>query len=155
MADHAGGSRQRGVLGDPYGPRARWLVYASDVCLVGGCASFAINLGRGWSWPLFVWGVIVGLLIPAMSELVRRIASSYMRLTPQQLTEAQPRVRAHRLLVIPGGVATGLGVGLLAGSLMSAWPDVVASVALLLVGLLPALVWLPVIKRKGLASGAT
>jgi hypothetical protein len=92
--------------------------------------------------------------MPATSEVVRRIARSYLRLTPQQHAEAQPRVRAHRWLVIPGGVATGLSLGLVAGSLEVAWPDVVATVGIVLFGLLSVLILLPAMKRKASASGA-
>lgn len=152
MANYDGTSRPLGGLGDPYGPRARLLVYASGVSMVGACAVVALSLGTGWSWSLFLWGLGVGLLGPVISEVLRRIASSYLAPTPQQLADAQVRVRAHRLLVIPMGVAVGFAVGLLAGALEVVWVDVVPTVALLLFGLLPALIQLPRFRRAGHAG---
>jgi MFS family permease len=155
MANYAGTSRLLGGLGDPYGFRARLLVYASGVSLVGACAVVAVSLVTGWSWSLFLWGLGVGLLGPVMSEVLRGMASSYLALTPQQLADAQVRVRAHRLLVIPMGVAVGLAVGLLAGAFVLVWIDIVATVMLLVFGLLPALIKLPRMKGRGDTGGSS
>jgi hypothetical protein len=147
MADYGHPSRSAGGLGDPYGAPVRWLSYVGDICMVGAGVSVAVNVGTGWAWPLFVWGLAIGLLGPPISEILRRFAVSYLRLTPEEVAKSRARVKAHRLLIIPTGVALGLTIGLFAASLMAAWVDQVATVIAVL-ALLPVLIQLPALKRK-------
>lgn len=93
MADNAKGPRRNRAL-DPYGTRARWLVYASLVPILGSCAELAVIFGTGWSWGLFLWGVAAGLFIVVCSEAIRKISMLYLGLKPEQRANAVSRVRA-------------------------------------------------------------
>jgi hypothetical protein len=109
--------------------------------------SFAVNVGTGWAWPLFVWGLAIGLLLPIISETVHRVAASYLRLTPEEVARSRALVSARRLVIIPTGVALGLTIGLVAASWMVAWVDRVATVIVVL-SLLPVFILFPALKRK-------
>jgi hypothetical protein len=126
----------------------RLALYASDLCVIGACAVFAVTVGTGWSWALFLWAVAIGALGVCSVELFRKVAASRSRLTPEQLTAMQPRLRSHRLLSIPAALAMSVAIGLIAGSLEAPWIDVTYAVAMLLLIPLPLLIALVIIKRR-------
>jgi hypothetical protein len=149
MADNAKGPRRNRAL-DAYGPRARWLVYASLVPILGSCAELAVIFGTGWSWGLFLWGVAAGLFIVVCSEAIRKISM----LTPEQRANAASRVRAQRLLVVPNSVGFGLACGVLAGGLQTPWPDILVSAAVVCLVFLLPLASLPLLRRRVSAARA-
>jgi hypothetical protein len=126
----------------------RLAVYASSLCVIGACAVVAVRLGTGWSWAFFLCAVAIGALAALTPELIRKFAVSQLQLTPEQVTAMQPRLAARRLVVIPSGLAMGVGIGLIAGSLEAPWIDVAYFVAMLLLTVPPALIALVVVKRR-------
>jgi hypothetical protein len=132
---------------DLFGLPMRLALYASDLCVIGACAVFAVTVGTGWSWALFVWAVAIGALGTFGAELFRKVAVSRSRLTPEQLTAIQARVTARRLAVVPAGLAMSVAIGLIAGSLEAPWIDVAYAVAMLLLLALPVLIALVILKR--------
>jgi MFS family permease len=98
MTDAHPARRATGVLGDPYGPRSRLLMYASGAAVLVACAVAAVQFGH-WRWWLFSWGVVIGLVSATIAGPNGNIlAAAYLRFRLVDLVvHAWDILRAARL----------------------------------------------------------
>jgi hypothetical protein len=130
-------------------PAARFtaLVWGSTALTLLAAGSFVLLVGDGWSWPLFVWGALLGPLSVLGAVATSVVATWYLRPTPAEL---ERRDAARRDLIRPArvsGTLMGLPFGAIAASTGSAAPDVLLSVGLVVTTLLPLAI-LPALKRR-------
>lgn len=138
-----------GLQGDPYGRTAAWLVYASVGWVLFACAVVAATVGRGWSWPLFAWGIAVGVLAVACYYVFLRsgVALVARRLRQVQLAARRARLRARGRIVYPTLAGYSLGLAIVAAGLRSAWPDILLTVFIAVFQVLMPLVVLVALRR--------
>jgi hypothetical protein len=139
---------------NPYGPEARRLVYASTVCALGAAAVLAAIVGSGWSWLLFAWGAVLGVVGAAGNEFLVKVLVTVARPDADGLRRMRSRRHDQRLLVYPASLGTGLAVGTIAAASQDAWPDVLMTVAVLFFELTLSLAMISWIKRRAAATRA-
>src|SRR5450432_1222747 len=122
MTDAQPARRPRGLLGDPYGPRSRLLMYASGATVLVTCVVAAVQFGH-WRWWLFAWGVLIGLVSAAIYELSLRLLPALAHATVAETAQAQPRIAQIKRAVYPLAVTFGVAFGVLASGLARPWPD--------------------------------
>lgn len=103
--------------------------------------------GDSWSWPLFVWGVAVGLLAVPANIVVTRLALRALPLSEATHASLMIRVRAReRSLYVPL-VVLSLCFATYAAARDTAWPDIMETLAFALAVGLP--LWLlPKLRRR-------
>jgi hypothetical protein len=139
---------------NPYGPETRRLVYASTVCALGAAAVLAATVGSGWSWLLFAWGAVLGVIGAAGNEFLVKVLVSVARPDADGLRRMRLRRHDQRLLLYPASLGTGLAVGTIAAALQDAWPDVLMTVAVLFFELALPIAMISWIKRRAAATRA-
>lgn len=103
--------------------RMRWILLASMIVVFAALGLLILMHHAYWNWPLFFWGVAVGLagliIITALVRLVSR----------RQETTADQRLLLRRRLTIYtfGWVAVGLICGSASAAFDQAWIDVGAA----------------------------
>ncbi len=100
-----------------------------------------------WSWPLFIWGVVVGLLAVPANMVITRMALRGLPLSPDIHASMLTRVRAReRRLYLPL-IVLSLCFATYAGARDAAWPDVLETLAFVIAVGLP--LWLlPKLRRR-------
>jgi MFS family permease len=136
-----------GVLGDPYGPRSRRLIYASGTLVLVTCAVAAVHFGH-WRWWLFAWGVLIGLLSATIYGLSLRLLPALLHVSVERTAQAQPRLTQMKRAVYPLGVTLGLAIGVLASGLASPWPDIFLTVVVIVFQLVAPMAMLPMVRRR-------
>ena len=114
----------------------------------------AATVGSGWSWLLFGWGAVLGLIGVAGNEFLVKVLVTVARPDADGLRRMRSRRRDQRLLVYPASLGTGLAVGTMAAALQDAWPDVLMTAAVLLFELVLPLAMILWIKRRAAAARA-
>ncbi len=140
------------VTARPISPaRIKILVWVSTFLLLFASTGFVLTVGDGWSWPLFLWGALLGPVGVLIAHSTTIVAKSYLR--PKQ--EEIPSTGAPRRDAIPPArLATalmGLPIGAIAASSGSAAPDILMTVGLVAMTALP-MAMLPAMKRKAAAA---
>jgi hypothetical protein len=111
-----------------------------------------IGVASDWSWPLFVWGALIGpVQVVVASVLTERLAIASIR--PQRFEAgvivAERRARWRRQRVnYAGALLVGLAVGVLSARLTSPWPDSIYTAWAVMVGLALPLAAYPHVKRR-------
>jgi MFS family permease len=144
--------RATGVLGDPYGPRSRLLMYASGAAVLVACAVAAIQFGH-WRWWLFSWGALIGLVSATIYALLLRLLPALVHATVEQTAQAQPRITQMKRAVYPLLVNLGLAFGVLASGLASPWPDILLTVGVIVFQLVVPMALLPLVRRRAQSTG--
>jgi MFS family permease len=147
MTDAQPARRPIGVLGDPYGPRSRLLMYASGATVLVACAVAAIQFGH-WRWWLFAWGVLIGLMSATIYELLLRLLPALVHATVDQRAQAQPRIAQMKRAVYPLLVNLGVAFGVLASGLASPWPDILLTAGVIVFQLVVPAALLPLLRRR-------
>jgi MFS family permease len=81
-----------------------------------------------WRWSLFVWGVVIGAVALAVTEVGDLVAVRHVN-TP----EIRTRFRRRQPLVITVWLVGGAVIGTVAASLSLAWYDVLAAAGVLVI----------------------
>jgi peptidoglycan/LPS O-acetylase OafA/YrhL len=100
--------------------RKRWMLLASMIVVFAATILLVSIHHADWSWPLFFWGVAVGLTgLALIAALLRRAAKR------PEITEDQ-RLRLRRRLLIYAfcWIAAGLICGSVAATFDRAWIDI-------------------------------
>jgi hypothetical protein len=142
--------RARGVtrlLGDPYGPRSRGLIYAMGATVLIACAVTAIRFGH-WRWWLFAWGALIGVLSATIYGLILRLVPGMLHMPAERISQAQPRLAQMKRAIYPLSLSIGLAFGVLASGLARPWPDVVLTVVVIVFQLMVPLAILPALRRR-------
>ena len=127
--------------------RLRRLNWLSTVLFLVAVTAIALVGGSGWSWPFFLWGVGAGILTVACMRGMLRLGYALIPLTPEKVAQSKQRVRERYRSLYVSTFAFGVGVGVVAASLRSAWPDILLTAAAVLFQL-PALIMLPRARRR-------
>lgn len=143
-----------GVLGDPYGPRSRRLIYASGTAVLVACAVAAFHFGH-WRWWLFAWGVLIGVLSATIYGLLLRLLPALLHVSVERTAQAQPRLAQMKRAVYPLGVSLGLAIGVLASGLASPWPDILLTVVVIVFQLVVPMAMLPMVRRRAQTASNT
>jgi hypothetical protein len=149
QAHHGDITQIRVIQNDPVGRRGsralRWTIFLALLVLV-----LVLRLrghGHHWSWPLFVWGVVVGLLAVPANMVVTRLALRALPLSESTHASLMYRVRAReRSLYVPL-IALSLCFASYAALRDTAWPDILETLAFAVAVGLP--LWLlPKLRRR-------
>jgi len=54
----------------PLGPAQKRMQYIAGVVILASCTLAAVVVGNGWSWPLFLWGAVVGFVAGPLQRVV-------------------------------------------------------------------------------------
>ena len=134
-----------------------WGQVASGLVIVASAVVLAVTLHRSWSWPLFVWGAVLG---PVASAWAFYTTKAFARGLMKQATTEKEELRAREQALWPKYRATyaatvliGIGIGILAAGMHNPLPDWAFTAMWVLVGVLPPLIAYPVIKRR-VAAGS-
>jgi hypothetical protein len=150
MRAHDGDITQiRVIQNDPVGRRGsralRWTAFLALLALV--LAVRVRGHGHHWSWPLFVWGVAVGLLAVPANMVVTRLALRALPLSEDTHASLITRVRAReRSLYVPL-VVLSVCFASYAALRDTAWPDIMETLAFAVAVGLP-LWFLPKLRRR-------
>ena len=103
--------------------RKRWMLLASMISVFAGTAVLVSIHHAQWSWPLFFWGIAVGLAGLAILTALFRLLSHRKEITEDQ------RLRLRRRLIIYTfcWIAAGLVCGLVSAAFDQAWIDIAAA----------------------------
>ena len=127
--------------------KIKLLLWLSTFVILLAAVGFVLTVGDGWSWPLFLWGALSGPAGVLVAQSTVVIAKRYLRPTPGEIERSEA---VRREVVRPARMTTylmGLPFGAIAASTGSAAPDVLATVGLVVMGVLP-LAMLPSLKRR-------
>jgi hypothetical protein len=114
-------------------------LYALAALILAGSTWVAVDHG-GWSWWLFVWGVLLGCAQVVMSLFIRELAYGISEVPPEvrDATRAAERERYRPLYWL--FAAIGVATGVEAAGLESRSPDLSLTVVVIVFGIvLPAL----------------
>lgn len=138
---------------DPAGgrpPRRRRRVLTWTLFFAALLAVMLIRLprdGHHWSWPLFIWGAVIGLLAVPANMVITRMALRALPLSEQTHASVLTRVRARERSLYTPLVALSLCFATYAAARDSAWPVVLETLAFVLAVGLP--LWLlPKLRRR-------
>jgi hypothetical protein len=123
------------------------LLWLSTSAILVATVGFVLTVGDGWSWPLFVWGAALGPVGVLAAQGTVLLGKRYLRPSPEEI---QRNEALRRDVIRPARWSTmfmGLPLGAMAASTGSAALDVLLTVGLVLMTLLP-LAMLPSLKRK-------
>ena len=133
--------------------RTRWSALAGGVCVL----VLAIVAVRGshhhtWSWPLFLWGMLIGPLWMAcawvLADLLAAAAIRPARIPDEQRATFR-RDRWRRWWVGYASLClVAIGVGITSAGLGVAWPDIFLTLAFVVFGLVLPLAAYPAVKRR-------
>jgi len=132
--------------------RTRWSALVGGVCVL----VLAIVPVRGshhtWSWPLFVWGMLIGPLWMAcawvLADLLAAAAIRPARI-PAEQRETFRHNRWRRWWVGYTSLClVAIGVGVTSAGLDVAWPDLLLTLAFVVIGLVLPLAAYPAAKRR-------
>jgi hypothetical protein len=107
-----------------------------------------VRLGHDhWSWPLFIWGVVVGLLAVPANMVVTRLAMRALPLSEQTHASILTRVRSRERRLYAPLIVLSLCFATYSAARDTAWPDVMETLAFALAVGLP--LWLlPKLRRR-------
>lgn len=100
--------------------RKRWMLLASMILVFAAVALLVSMYHARWSWPLFFWGVAVGLAGLALIAALFSLASHRQDITDDR------RLRLRRRLIVYAccWIAAGLVCGSVSAAFDKAWIDV-------------------------------
>jgi hypothetical protein len=128
--------------------RLRLLQYIGDAGMLFACVVFALLIGKNWAWGPFLLAPVIVAVAPAASAMLLRYGKTKLRPTDADWQRAIARRRQWMTITVPAYVTFAVGVGLVAGSIPSYWPDVVLGVLIMLFTILLPLALLPVLLRR-------
>jgi hypothetical protein len=131
----------------------RRLVYLSNGLLTAAAIVFAVTVGTGWSWWLFVWGAALGVLGVVGNELLARVTLRVLRPAATDVERLRSRRHDQRLIVFPSALITGCAIGIIAAGLQSAIPDALMTVAVVVFEVGLPLAMLRLLRRRVAALG--
>lgn len=100
-------------------------MYVSSLCVVFACAALAFEVGHGWSWGLFVWGLAVGAAAILGYEALLKLIPKVFHISGAEVANARRQLKARKQAIYPLFGAYGVAVGILAAGLGKIWPDLV------------------------------
>ena len=136
---------------DPLASRRAALFLATAV-VIGACIVLAVVAGSGWSWPLFIWGAILGPLAMIANRFILRVSARYLDAPPDKVEEVNRRNRERSRTTYPIVFGMSIAFGIAAAGLESVWVDVLFTVITLVSVGLPLLM-LPLLKRRFAPGG--
>lgn len=142
------------LLADPYGHAGRLLMYASGATVAVACGVAALSAGH-WRWPLFAWGVGNGVLSALIYLLLLALLPTLLQVPADQRAQARPRLDQMRRALTPTLLSLGLGFGVLASGLASAWPDILLTAGIVVFQVIVPAAFLPIIRRRASTLGST
>jgi hypothetical protein len=122
--------------------------------LSASCIAVVLN-GHGWSWPPFVWGILIGPLwigwAQVSGEFMAKAAMKPTKIPAEDVAQFRSarwrRWWAGYVSTCLVGVAAGTG----SAGLRSPWPDFLFTILFLLMGVLIPLTLFPTVKRSVIA----
>jgi MFS family permease len=136
---------------DPFSGLLLWAMYASGLIVLASLCFVSAVVGTGWSWPVFVFGVLAAVLLVVANHLMLVFASNRMtkRFKPTEDRQAlmQREVRRRRR-IYPVLFTMTLGIAILSAALETYWPVALALLAWLLAAVILPLALLPLIIRR-------
>ena len=134
-------------------PRMHAALVACAVAIALAGVALIPSAGNSWSWPLFLWGLLLGPLTVAWLNIQSEFPA--IRLRAATGAELDPRtMRARRIQrywsTYVGVLAVGFTVGAASASLTSAWIDLGFTAYVVFFGVLP-LVFYPAIVARASA----
>jgi hypothetical protein len=127
--------------------KLKLLLWLSTSVILLAAVVFVFTVGDGWSWPLFLWGASLGPVGVLASKGTELLGKRYLCPSPEEI---QRNEALRRDVIRPARWYTmfmGVPLGAMAASTGSAALDVLLTVGLVLVTLLPLAI-LPSLKRK-------
>jgi hypothetical protein len=132
--------------------RTRWSAMAGGLGLLIVAVAAALGSSHQWSWPLFVWGILIGpLWLVCAWTLTDLLAAAAVKPSgvpaPQRASIRRDRWRRWRV-----GYAAfclcAIGIATISAGLHTIWPDLLFTTAFLTLGLLLPLATYPRVKRR-------
>lgn len=133
--------------------RLRWQLPISFGCVMVALAIIAVQRRDRWSWPLFAWGIVIGIVGVVLIELALRAASRLPEVSNSDRQRVMQRLPTYRLCWIAGGLI----IGTIAASFDHGWIDIVGaaySATSLGVGLIIFLVFRRRLRARDNAHGS-
>lgn len=123
--------------------RFRWWLLASGVVCLAALGVLKLETATGWRWPLFLWGLALGVAGAAYTYVFLGFAAR------GSMSEADQRVkiRRRRIVYSEAWLLGGLELGTMAGISGLAWVDIVVTAYFVVVAV-GGVVVLTVIKRR-------
>ena len=137
---------------------------ASDAVILGSSIFVVSSVGRGWTWPYLIWGVLLApLWFLAMRWIQGRstlglpdsawIRSDGSAVDPEVfITERRAADLRDRWIVYVGMATFCLCAGIYSAGLRSAIPDIIVTIMIVVIGLVAPLVMLGVLRRRIVAG---
>ena len=125
------------------------LVASAIAIALAGVALISF-VGNSWSWPLFLWGLLLGPVSVAWLNIQSEFLAIRLRVATG--AELDPRaMRARRIQrywsTYVGMLAVGFTVGAASASLTSAWIDLGFTAYLVFLGVLPIVFYPAIVAR--------
>ena len=124
------------------------LQYLSDACIILACVVFALVAGKRWAWGPFITALLIVAAAAGMNAFMVRAVITASRPDDAQRRRLADRQRRRNSVIYPAYATFGIGLGLIAGSIPSYWPDVALGVLIMLTNVLLPLALLPALKRR-------
>ena len=102
----------------------RWQLPICSVFIVVAIVILARKSNNAWSWPLFAWGVVVGAVGAAITQLMLRVLGRQ----PEVAAHDRDRAKSRRPIYLALWIGGGALIGALASIFGSGWIDVIGAV---------------------------
>lgn len=143
------------------GRRAWLLDLGSAGVIIASATLVAVSVDRTWSWPLFIWGTVIGPVAVAWAYYSTKMFGRTLMKRARDDAEREALAARMRSLgqrhaaTYTGLLLVALGVGILAGGLHNPGPAIAFTAVWLVVGVLPPLVTRPLLLRQYAARSTT
>lgn len=137
-----------------FSPRIHAAQCVAGLALVAAGMAAIAFVGRDWSWPLFIWGLLMGpVMIGWLFLLSDTAARGLARAAAQPVDlRALRSTRVHRYWSTYVALCCwGFTMGVVAARLDSVWPDALL-IGYAVLGSLPMVVAYPALKRRAAAK---
>jgi len=132
-------------------PRMHAAICASGAAIVFSGVVLMTFVGTTWSWPLFMWGLLLGpaivLWLSAQNDLVARSLSKAAGEPVDIRSLRTERVRRYWSTYV-SMCCSGFTIGAASASLGTAWPDAAMTAYTVAFSVLIPLAVYPALKRK-------
>jgi MFS family permease len=136
---------------DPFSGPLLWAMYASGLVVLATLCLASAQIGTGWSWPVFAFGVVAAVFLPFANHLMLLFATRHVvkKFRPTQERQALGRREVRRReRIYPVLFTMTLGVGILSAALESYWPVALVLLLWLLCAVILPLAFLPWMMRR-------
>jgi hypothetical protein len=135
--------------------RPGWVLnIGSGAVIIASATLVAVAVNRTWSWPLFIWGAVMGPVAVACSYYATKM---FGRTLMQRLRDdAEREALASRMHAVgrryaatyTGLLLVALGAGILSGGLRNPSPDIAFTTIWILAGVFPSVIARSILLRR-------